>query len=137
MESTNRNIRVLSIDDEVALTRIMKVNLESQGTYTVKTLNVTPNTVQVTKEFRPDIILMDLLMPEADGFEVANALSRHEETRGIPVIFMSATINPRVKIDKHSGLCISNGKYYLPKPVTTSQVIDSIQEVLEKEDRLP
>lgn len=63
--------RILIVDDEHAITRMVKLNLESTGRYEVRGENSSVNALAVAREFRPDLVLLDVIMPGADGGEIA------------------------------------------------------------------
>lgn len=82
--------RVLLVDDEPAFTRMVKRNLEADGNYAVKAVNESPNAYTEACSFHPDIILLDVVMPQADGGDVATQIRNHPKTKHIPIIFVSA-----------------------------------------------
>jgi len=120
-------IRVLIIDDEASFTRMVKLNLESAGSYTVQTLNESPQARIVAKQFKPDIILLDVVMPEADGGDVATSIRESDATKNIPIIFVSAMVSRK---ESQRGLYESGGEHFLAKPVDTDTLVDAIDKVL-------
>ncbi|MGJ8638038.1 MAG: response regulator [Opitutaceae bacterium] len=124
----NTPIRVLIIDDEAPLTRMLKLNLENAGDYIVETLNESTQARIVAKQFKPQIILLDVVMPEADGGDVATMLRESSVTQDIPIIFVSAMVSRQ---ESNKGLYQSGGEYFLAKPVSTELLIDSINRVLK------
>jgi CheY-like chemotaxis protein len=123
-------VRVLLIDDEAAFTRMVKLNLEATGKYAVRVVNESPQAQIVANEFKPAIILLDVVMPEADGGDVAIQLRQHTKTKDTPIIFVSAMVSRR---ESGRGFYESGGEHFLAKPVTTELLDDSIQQVLLKE----
>ena len=126
-EPTSEPLRVLLIDDEAAFTRMVKLNLEAAGKYAVRVVNESPKTQQVANEFQPQIILLDVVMPEADGGDVAIQLRQHRITQDTPIIFVSAMVSRR---ESGSGLYESGGEHFLAKPVTTETLSNAIESVL-------
>ena len=126
-EPTSEPLRVLLIDDEAAFTRMVKLNLEATGKYAVRVINESPKTQQVANEFQPQIILLDVVMPEADGGDVAIQLRQHRITQDTPIIFVSAMVSRR---ESGSGLYESGGEHFLAKPVTTETLSNAIESVL-------
>lgn len=124
---TDEKIRVLVIDDEKQFTKMVQLNLEDTGLYQVHTLNESHKAVEVAKEFQPHIILLDVVMPEADGGDVANNLRIRTATKDIPIIFVSAMVSQK---ESHSGFYESGGEHFLAKPVTTETLSGAIEEVL-------
>ena len=120
-------IRVLVIDDEASFTRMVKLNLEGTERYAVETLNESRNAIEVAREFRPHVILLDVVMPEMDGGDVANNLRTRTATQDIPIIFVSAMVSQR---ESKAGFYESGGEHFLAKPVTTQTLCDAIKKVL-------
>ena len=119
--------RVLIIDDEASFTKMVKLNLEATGKHTVETLNESRRAIEVAKEFQPNIILLDVVMPEFDGGDVANNLRTRTATKEIPIIFVSAMVS---KKESESGFYESGGEHFLAKPVTTETLCHAIEQVL-------
>lgn len=125
--SENTPIRVLIIDDEAPFTRMVKLNLQNAGNYLVEALNDSPQARIVAKAFKPDVILLDVVMPEADGGDVATMLRESDATKHIPIIFVSAMVSRK---ESHRGLYQSGGEYFLAKPVNSDILIDAISRVI-------
>jgi CheY-like chemotaxis protein len=119
--------RVLVIDDDESFTKMAKLNLETTGLYTVRTLNQSLRAMEVARDFQPHIILLDVVMPEADGGDVANNLRARTATQDIPIIFVSAMVSQK---ESHSGFYESGGEHFLAKPVRTETLSGAIEEVL-------
>jgi CheY-like chemotaxis protein len=119
--------RVLVIDDEASFTRIIKLNLEATGDYIVKCLNESAQAYPVARDFAPDIILLDVVMPVADGGDVAAVLRRRSATEDIPIIFVSAMVSQQ---ESHRGFFESGGEHFLAKPVETKLLCGAIETVL-------
>jgi len=126
-ETPLKPVRVLLIDDEAAFTRMVKLNLEATGKYAVRVVNDSPQAQDVANVFKPQIILLDVVMPDADGGDVAIQLRQHAITQEVPIIFVSAMISRK---ESGSGFYQSGGEHFLAKPVTTEQLDHSIQRVL-------
>ena len=84
--------RILLVDDEPSFTRMLKLNLEKTNKYQIETVNRSTEAIQRASEFRPDIVVLDLVMPELDGSDVAQQLRNDEQTKDVPIIFLSALI---------------------------------------------
>jgi CheY-like chemotaxis protein len=82
--------RILVVDDEVSFTHVVKRGLELLGHYEVREENSSPNAVSAARQFRPHLILMDLMMPEMNGLEVATQLKKDQDLSGTPVLFVTA-----------------------------------------------
>lgn len=88
--------RVLLIDDEASFTRLVKDALEDTGRYEVAALHDAHEAETQARQLRPDVILVDIIMPSRDGAEVMTAFERDPELSSIPLIVMSAFLNNRV-----------------------------------------
>lgn len=119
--------RVLVIDDEASFTRMIKLNLEETGQYIVETTNESRRALEIARELLPDIVLLDVVMPEADGGDVAQSLRSRSVTQHIPIIFVSAMVS---KKESNSGFYQSGGEYFLAKPVDTQTLCGAIETVL-------
>lgn len=125
--SEREKTRVLVVDDEPVFTRMVKLNLEATGDYIVETVNRSPEAALRAKEFLPHIILLDVVMPEADGGDVAAALRTRTLTKDVPIIFVSAMVSPK---ESPKGLFESGGEHFLAKPVNTETLTGAIETVL-------
>jgi len=79
--------RILIVDDEKDFTQMVKLNLEETGKYIVRTENIGRQALAAAREFKPHIILLDIVMPDTDGGEIAHNISLDEELSRIPVVF--------------------------------------------------
>lgn len=119
--------RVLVVDDEPSFTRMIKLNLESTGHYIVETINESRRAFEVAREFAPDIILLDVVMPEMDGGDVALNLRNRSATKKIPIIFVSAMVSQQ---ESKKGFYQSGGEHFLAKPVDKDTLCGAIETVL-------
>ena len=81
--------RVLVIDDEAPIRLLCRVNLEAEGMEVVEASDG-PSGLEKAREERPDVVLLDVMMPGLDGWQVAEELLDDERTNGIPIIFLTA-----------------------------------------------
>lgn len=119
---------VLIIDDEVSFTEMVKLNLELTSKYTVKAEYRGTHGLEAAKEFKPDIIFLDILMPGQNGIEVLQALKNDNETKSIPVVMISALKSTMAKnevVDIYSAGTIE-------KPFTFQALESKIEEILGK-----
>lgn len=129
-EPEGEKTRVLVVDDEPSFTRMLKLNLEQTGDYLVETVNESPQATIKAKTFAPHIVLLDVVMPEADGGDVASALRTRAATQDVPIIFISAMVSPK---ESNSGFYESGGEHFLAKPVNTETLCGAIETVLAKQ----
>lgn len=83
------NKKILVVDDDTAILEVVKIILEDNG-YDVITTSQSNNITSLAKEHMPDAVLLDFLMPGANGKSVTQELKKHEETKNIPIIMVSA-----------------------------------------------
>ncbi len=119
--------RILVVDDEKALTRIIKLNLERTGNYEVRTENMGNMAIPAAKEFKPDLIFLDVMMPDMSGDEVAALLGEDPMLSNIALIFLTAIVT---KEETQSVETDIGGNLFLAKPVKTEELIATIERVL-------
>jgi len=117
--------RILLIDDETDFTKLIKRNLELTGRYEVRTENNGLLGLAAAKEFKPDLIFLDILMPDVDGGEVGYNLENDNETKDIPVIYLTAAVN-KEEVEKSEGQI--GGHPFIAKPVSADELINYIEE---------
>jgi CheY-like chemotaxis protein len=118
--------RILIVDNDRNATHLVKVLLERAGHYLVLEENDATKAHQSARDFRPDLILLDIVMPETDGGEVAARIEADAELQSTPIIFLTALVT---RAEAKSGLSIQ-GHPFLAKPVSIPELIDAIEEHL-------
>jgi CheY-like chemotaxis protein len=115
------------IDDNREICRLMKEYLEKTAKYEVSIFTDARMGIHYAQIEKPDVILLDLMMPDMDGTEAAEALLDDEGTRNIPIIFITAAIKKDEVKDRLGQI---HGHPILAKPVTPIQVMSEIERVL-------
>jgi DNA-binding response OmpR family regulator len=123
--------RILIVDDEASFTRMVKLNLEKTGQFEVREENKATYAVAAAREFKPDLIILDVIMPNLDGGDIFGQLQNDRHLKGTPVIFLTATVSPREAGVKGFN---SGGALFLAKPVTLENLMACIQEHIRKPD---
>ncbi len=118
--------RILIVDDDADSTHLVKILLEKTGGYVVLEENDSAVAHQSARTFRPDVILLDIMMPKTDGAELAAQIEADPELQGTPIIFLTALIT---KPETNTGLRIE-GHRSLAKPINIPELIDHIEESL-------
>lgn len=126
--------RILMVDDEPKITRWLRINLEQTGEYEVREENRGGNAVTAALEFRPDLILLDVLMPDVDGGELASQFKASPKFRDVPIIFLTAAVT-RQEVNSHCGYV--GGLPFLAKPVDFTELIHCLHTHLEKHPAQP
>jgi two-component system, OmpR family, response regulator len=124
--SFNAARRILVVDNDLYTTRLIKLLLEKRGNYFVLPENDPAQAHQTARDFRPDLILLDIVMPEIDGGEVAARLHNDPELCRTPIIFLTALVT---EAESKSGLEI-DGHSFLAKPINISELIHAIEQHL-------
>jgi CheY-like chemotaxis protein len=125
--------RVLIVDDDPDSTHLVKILLEKTGNYVVLEENDAEKAHQSARDFRPDAILMDIMMPKTDGSEIAAQIEADPELRSTPIIFLTALIT---EPETRAGLRIE-GHRSLAKPINIPRLIDQIEESLPRVTTTP
>ena len=118
--------RILIVDNDPNTTHLVKVLLEKTGHYLVLEENDATRAHQSAQNFRPDLILLDVVMPETDGGEVAAQVETDPELHDTPIVFLTALVT---RAEAKSGLTIQ-GHPFLAKPVSIPELINAIEEHL-------
>ena len=119
--------KILAVDDEVLMTKMLKRNLEASSKFEVRTENEGAKALAAAKEFRPDLILLDVMMPDLDGGDVAAQIRQDPDLKGTPIIFLTAVVE---KQDLEGTGGIIGGNPFLAKPIKTEELITAIEENL-------
>ena len=120
--------KVLLVDDEVAFTRMTKMNLDRTGNYETHIVNDSTQAVAAVKKIKPDIIFLDVMMPGLDGGEVASILREDPDLSCIPIVFLTAIVS-KEEIAQDGGSQIG-GNEFLAKPIKIHEMIETIERML-------
>jgi two-component system, OmpR family, phosphate regulon response regulator PhoB len=118
---------VLLVDDEPAIRTICRVNLEGDG-LAVTEANDGAEALQVVKRARPSLVLLDVMMPGVDGWRVAEALAEDDDTREIPVVFLSARAAEEDRLRAQELGAVG----YVVKPFDPIELAGIVRGVLER-----
>ena len=127
MDTVAEKKRILIVDDEVSFARMVKLNLEKTGAFDVRTENKATYALAAAREFKPDLIILDVIMPNMDGGDVSNQFKRDRQLRDTPIIFLTATVSKR---EAGEGGLNSGGALFLAKPVSVETLVARINEHL-------
>ncbi len=120
--------RILIIDDEEDFRFFVKGNLENTGEFHVLEASSGKEGIKIATEEKPDLILLDISMPEMSGEEVAKRLSKMPETKKTPVIFLTALITKHEIED--GGISNIAGHKFIAKPIATKHIVADINNTL-------
>ncbi len=117
--------KVLVVDDEENIIQILEFSIEAEGYEVITALNGEEAIKKARKE-QPNLIILDIMMPKVDGYEVCRVLKANPLTKKIPVILLTAKGR---EIDKRLGFEVGASDYIV-KPFSPSKLIDKINEHL-------
>lgn len=120
---------ILVVDDETDLLDLIEYNLHKEGFKVLKAENGEEG-IKVAKEHRPDLILLDIMMPKMDGLEAVEIMRKDEDLQKTPIIFLTARSDEKTEID---GLN-KGGDDYITKPISTTKLVSRIKAVLRRFD---
>lgn len=119
---------IVYIEDDPEMIDLVALILSRQG-YKVTGANGGREGLEVVKTASPDLILLDLMMPDMDGWDVYQQLKSEETTRSIPVIVITAKAQT---IDRVLGLQIAKVDDYISKPFRPADLVTSIQKIINR-----
>jgi len=122
--------RVLVVDDERAIRMLCRVNLLASGMDVLEAENGR-TALDLARRERPDLVLLDVMMPDVDGWTVARELADDERTREIPIVFLTARAEAA---DKRMGQQLG-GVGYVVKPFDPVMIGDFVERVIERVER--
>jgi DNA-binding response OmpR family regulator len=120
-----KSAKILVIDDEPEITDIIETFLENGG-YEVKSENSSVIGIERAKSFLPDLILLDIMMPFMDGYEVCKELKKSEETSKIPVVFLTGK---DARSDEGKSFQ-AGGDLFVKKPFSCERLLEIVKVVL-------
>ncbi len=124
---TNPKKRILVVDDEPSFTRLLKLNLEQTGLYEVHVENAAAQAFSAARLFKPDLILLDVMMPELDGGDLAGQLRQIPSLFKVPIVFLTAAVK-KEEVQSRNGQI--GGFPFIAKPVDLQELLDALKQHL-------
>ena len=118
--------KILIVEDEESLLKLESILLTSKG-YDVHGVGDGQAALDALAEIKPDLVLLDIMLPEIDGFEVCRLIKENAETRHIPVVMLTAK---KSREDMARGEQVG-ADWYITKPFKSAMVIETIQRFVE------
>lgn len=118
--------KVLVVDDEPEITDIIETFLETAG-YEVKSENSSMVGIERAKTFLPDLVLLDIMMPFMDGYDICAELKKDQKTKDIPVVFLTGK---DARSDEGRSFKVG-GVLYIKKPFSCERLLDIVRMVLQ------
>jgi DNA-binding response OmpR family regulator len=128
MDETKKKT-ILCIEDEEEMIDLIRLILTRRG-FDVRGANGGKEGLEIIRKDHPDLILLDLMMPDMDGWEVYQQMKADESTKNIPVIVVTAKAQ---SIDKVLGLHIAKVDDYIAKPFSPQELLNSVDNVLARQ----
>lgn len=117
--------KIMVVDDEPYIARVIKFKLEQEG-YTVISANDGQSGLQKIKEEKPDLVLLDVMMPGLSGYEVCQKIKEDAELAGIPVVILTAKGQER---DREQGLTMGASDY-ITKPFSPNRLLELVKSMI-------
>ncbi len=121
--------RIVYIEDEAEMIDLVRIILGRKGFEVIGAMNGQEGLNKINEQ-KPDLVLLDLMMPGMDGWDVYHQIKANRETQHVPVIIVTARA---LNIDRILGLEIAKVNDYLSKPFTPQELIESVQKVLNSQ----
>jgi CheY-like chemotaxis protein len=119
--------KILLVDDEAGFTELLKMNLERSGAFEVRIENDSTKAVAAARNFMPDAILLDVVMPEMDGGDVQAQLQASPLLSGIPIVMLTALVDSTELSE--GAVAQSGNQMVLPKPVNLPLLLRVLDEI--------
>ena len=121
--------RILVVDDDTSICRLLKMTIEKTGRFEVRSENLACSVMRAAQEFKPNMILLDVDMPGRDGGEIAIALRADPQFADVPILFLTALVPAN-----EAGLraVVRGGMRFLAKPVNPEVLLREIRSSLNE-----
>lgn len=120
---------ILVVDDEKDLLDLIEYNLKKEG-FEVLTAENGEQGITIAKESKPDLVLLDIMMPKMDGLEAVEIMRKDDDLKRMPIIFLTARSDEKTEVE---GLN-KGGDDYITKPISTTKLISRIKAVMRRFD---
>ena len=121
--------RILLVDDEKSFTSLLKINLEDTGNYEVRVENWAEDAFAAAKEFKPDLVLLDIIMPRMPGGNVAAQIKADPELKETPIVFFTAAVRKHQVEENENIIC---DHPCIAKPASLEVVVEMIEKHARK-----
>jgi CheY-like chemotaxis protein len=120
--------RILIVDDDERISRLVKLILDKTEMYEVKTENVSPRALETALEFKPALILLDVDMPQMDGGEVSHSIRSNSLLQDTPIIFLTSLVT---RSEAGEAPVLRGNDLFLSKPVHPLVLINTVESILK------
>ena len=119
--------KILIVDDEPGITHMVKLALEQTGHYEVFEENKATRGVESARIYSPDLVILDVTMPDVSGLQVANMMKADTLLKNLPIIFLTAIVTR----EESHGEGWRENVIYIRKPATLPELINGIEQSIE------
>lgn len=119
--------KILMIDDDLDFTDLLKTKLQETGKYDVQIENHGSLGHHAAKTYKPDLILLDVSIPDMDGPEVAEEIRDDKDIKDTPIVFLTSIVNEK-EVDSSSGMI--GGRRFISKTAPVQKILDSIRSII-------
>lgn len=123
--------KILIVDDDMTLRELYEERIKAEG-YTILSASDGEEAIEKATKEKPDLLLLDIMMPKINGIDVMKMLREKEETKHIPIIILTALIQ---EIDKIKGMMKPYDSYLIKSEIMPKEVVDAIQKSLSKVEK--
>lgn len=120
--------KIIIVDDDMMLREMYEARLKEEGFVILSATDGEEAMEKIVKE-KPDVILLDIMMPKINGIDVMKKLRENEATANIPIILLTALIR---EIDKIKGMMKEHDSYLIKSEIMPAQVVEKIKSALDK-----
>lgn len=117
--------KLLIVEDNDSILRLLSIMLESRG-HTVHATKTGVSALRTMTAEKPDLVLLDIMLPDVDGFEICKQIKGNPETQSVPVVFVTARNQP---LDKIHGQQVG-GNAYIAKPFKSTSIVNQVNSLL-------
>ena len=121
--------KVLIIDDEENFCKLVKKNIEQAGEFEVHIATNGDDGIRLVREIKPDLILLDVVMPGMDGADVISLIRKDKSTKDIPIVFLTGIVREE---EVGSQASFTKGYSILAKTVTVGELLACIKKNVKK-----
>ncbi|MHB8883147.1 MAG: response regulator transcription factor [Thermodesulfovibrionales bacterium] len=119
--------RVLIVDDEPNIVLALELLMKRDG-YETLSVDDGQKAFEAVKEFRPDLVILDIMMPKMDGYEVCQRIRADDQLRDVSIIMLTAKGR---EVEKEKGMALG-ADLYITKPFSTREVMLKVREILDR-----
>lgn len=121
--------KILIIDDDIEFSGLVRSGLEKTGKYKVQVENQGSSGVNAAKAFKPDLIILDVVMPDMDGPEVAEKIQEDNTIANVPIVFLTSIVSEE-EVKSHSG--VIGGRHFIAKTERIQNIVSYVEQILSR-----